>query len=409
MEFGESMQAHIDTGARTGRFNAAERIALSLAAGAPRGRLLAVTPDGAERLFRGMEPGPRAELHIAHPRLYRRLLTGGDVAFAEAYLDGDWDSPDLTALIEWGAVNEAAFGASLRGGALARSLRRAAHLFRPNSRGGARRNIAEHYDLGNRFYGCWLDRSMTYSAALFDGPDGDLERAQLHKFRRLAALAGVEAGHHLLEVGCGWGGFALWAAREIGCRVTAVTISRAQHDFAAQRVRAAGLADRVEVRLQDYRDLEGRFDSVVSIEMLEAVGEPYWPRYFGLLRERLKPGGRAALQVITIDDAYFQAYRRDADFIQRHVFPGGMLPSPSALRREVEGAGLVWREDHWHGADYARTLALWHGAFEDAWPRIRDLGFDERFRRLWRYYLAYCEAGFNVGRIDLLQLGLSRD
>ena len=249
---------------------------------------------------------------------------------------------------------------------------------------------------------------MTYSAALFADPGETLEESQERKYARMAEMADLRPEHEVLEIGCGWGGFCVWAAREIGCRVTAVTISQEQYDFARARIAAAGLGDRIELRLQDYRDLRGRYDRIVSIEMLEAVGEDYWPVFFGALHDRLKPGGRCALQVITIDDAAFPAYRARADFVQRYVFPGGMLPSPSVLRGAVLDAGLTWEGAGDHGEDYARTLAQWHRDFERAWPKITALGFDGKFRRLWRYYLAYCEAGFRSARIGLLRVSLSR-
>ena len=390
----------------------AERLVLGAAARLACGELTLQLHDGSRHSFRGAEPGPSASLAFKRPRAARRLIAGGDLGLAEAYMDGDWDTPDLRGLLELGIRNEARLLGLLEGRLWARILGRAIHSLRPNSRRGARRNIAAHYDLGNEFYTAWLDPSLTYSAGLFGHAGEDLAAAQERKFRRMAALARIAPQHHVLEIGCGWGGFCLWAAREIGCRVTAVTISRAQHDQTLERVRAQGLEDKIEVRLQDYRDLDGRFDAIVSIEMMEAVGEAYWPVYARQLRDRLKPGGHAALQVITIDDGHFEGYRRRADFIQRYVFPGGMLPSPSILRELAKAAGLEWKEAAGHAADYARTLALWHRRFDEAWPGIAALGgggcYDERFRRLWKYYLAYCEAGFLAARIDVLQVALSR-
>ncbi|MGD1878062.1 MAG: class I SAM-dependent methyltransferase [Kiloniellaceae bacterium] len=391
----------------------AETVALALAARLARGRLTMHLPDDRTLAFEGAEPGPAAEIRLRSPRAFRRLLSGGELGLAESYMDGEWDTPDLTALITLGALNEDVLEHTLAGNLWARMASQAVHALRPNSRRGSRRNIAAHYDLGNDFYAAWLDPSLTYSAALFTSPADDaLEAAQVRKYRRMAELAQITADHHVLEIGCGWGGFCTWAAAAIGCRVTAITISQAQYDFTLARVRAAGLDDKITVRLQDYRDLRGSFDAIVSIEMLEAVGEAYWQTYFRQLRERLRPGGRAALQVITIADDRFESYRSSVDFIQRYIFPGGMLPSPAVLRGLTAEAGLGVARVNRHGSDYAQTLALWRQTFEHAWTDIaadaNGRGFDERFRLMWRYYLAYCEAGFRIGRIDLLHLALER-
>ncbi|MDH3234404.1 MAG: cyclopropane-fatty-acyl-phospholipid synthase family protein [Alphaproteobacteria bacterium] len=372
------------------------------------GALTVTLPDGEQATYRGSEPGPVADIRIHRLRAVRRLLVGGHLGFAQSYIDGDWDSSDLAALIALAAHNETILGATIDGRFWLRALHRGLHLLRRNSKRGARRNIAAHYDLGNEFYGLWLDPTMTYSAALFDGSNDTLEAAQRRKYARLAELADLRPEHEVLEIGCGWGGFCVWAACEIGCRVTAITISQRQYDYVRARISAAGLSELVEVRLQDYRDLRGRYDRIVSIEMLEAAGESYWPVFFAMLRERLIAGGRAALQVITIDDAVFPAYRERVDFIQRYIFPGGMLPSSSTIREAVGAAGLTWRQDSDHGPDYARTLAAWHRRFEQAWPKVAALGFDERFHRLWRYYLAYCEAGFRSARINLMRFSLDR-
>jgi cyclopropane-fatty-acyl-phospholipid synthase len=372
------------------------------------GRLTIELPGGERRRFEGAERGPSALLAIHRPRAIRRLVIGGGPGFAEAYLDGDWDSPDLPRLLELLALNETAYEGLYRGRPWYRWLARAQHLLRPNCRRGSRRNILAHYDLGNRFYELWLDRTMTYSAALFPHGEVPLEEAQRSKYRSLAERLGLESAHRLLELGCGWGGFAEFVAAEIGARVTAITISDQQYAFAAARIQAAGLADRVEVRLQDYRDVAGRYDRVAAIEMLEAVGERYWPLFFGKLRDCMTPGAVAGLQVITIADRHFEAYRRGADFIQRHIFPGGMLPSPQSLRQQVAGAGLAELGACTFGGDYARTLASWQQRFQAAWPQIREAGFDQRFKRLWEYYLAYCEAGFRAGSTDVCQLTLQR-
>ena len=304
--------------------------------------------------------------------------------------------------------NEKAYEEHFYGRSWFRWLARARHLFRPNSRRGSRRNILAHYDLGNAFYQSWLDPSMTYSSARFDKPGTSLEAAQAAKYASLAEKLSLRPDHHVLEVGCGWGGFAEFAARDVGAKVTAITISDEQHAFAAERIQKAGLGEKVDIRLQDYRDVEGRFDRIASIEMFEAVGEPYWPVYFDKLAGMMQPGGVIGLQIITIADRYFEAYRRSADFIQRHIFPGGMLPSPSVLQRQIERAGLQKLTETTFGLDYARTLAAWNQRFQDAWPDLLQLGFDHRFKRLWHYYLAYCEAGFKAGWTDVCQVGLRR-
>jgi cyclopropane-fatty-acyl-phospholipid synthase len=379
-----------------------------LLARARRGMLRIAGPDGKAYEQRGPEPGPVAALHIRRWRALRRLLFGGDLGFAEAYIDGDWDTPELASLLTYGAVNLDETGDGLSGSPWSRFVARIGHLARPNTKAGAKRNIVRHYDLGNDFYQGWLDSTMTYSSAIFETPADELAKAQENKFRRIAGLLDLKPDHEVLEIGCGWGGFARWAAKEIGCRITGITISPAQHDFAQSQAQREGLGERITIRQQDYRDVTERFDRIASIEMFEAVGERYWPVFFDQIYERLKPGGLAALQIITIADDLFESYRRKADFIQRHIFPGGMLPSLTVLRRQVKEAGLDWQSDAGFGAHYALTLAQWRRRFEEVWPEILNLGFDERFRRMWNYYLAYCEVGFSLGRIDLKQVALSR-
>lgn len=370
------------------------------------GQLTLTLPDGSAHQFVGNLTGPQATLSVVRQRFFARLLFGGANGFAEAYLDGDCDTPDLAALLELAALNREAFGEALDGTWIARWRDRFAHLTHRNNRKGARRNILAHYDLGNDFYQLWLDPTLTYSSAVFDQNNQPLEAAQANKYRLICDAADILPGQEVLEIGCGWGGFASYAARERQAKITAITISDAQFAAASARMQREGLNERVKVLRSDYRDISGRFDRVASIEMFEAVGEHYWPTYFGKLGEVLKPGGRAALQIITIADALFERYRRSADFIQRHVFPGGMLPSPGALKQVTTGAGLRWLGDAGFGQHYATTLQLWRQKFEATWDKIAALGFDERFRRLWRYYLAYCEAGFRTRRIDVRQIAL---
>lgn len=376
------------------------------------GRLEVTLPDGTAETILGEDGGPSAVLHVRDTRLVDRYLKHGGVGFAEAYIAGEWETPHLADLLELLDRNYDAWSDRYFGPALARAIARVQHWFRRNSKTGSKRNIHAHYDLGNEFFAAWLDPTMTYSSALFDPRQGvapdDLEAAQRAKYRHLCQLIELQPGQRVLEIGSGWGGFAMTAASEFGAEVTSITISKAQHALASQRVAEAGLADRVEIRLEDYRDVRGSYDRVASIEMFEAVGEAYWPAYFGKLRDVLRPGGMAGLQIITIAEPYFDAYRKSADFIQQYIFPGGMLPSTTALATQTRKVGLEITKSVAFGHDYARTLGLWGERFEDAWERVRALGFDDRFRRLWRYYLGYCEAGFRTGSTDVVQMALRR-
>lgn len=372
------------------------------------GTVTFVLPSGRELRLDGAERGPEARLVVRDFRFMNRVLAAGDIGFAEGYMAGEWDTPDLAALLGVFSLNFDRLARIVLGNPVMGAFNRLVHLFRPNTRAGARRNIHAHYDLGNAFYSRWLDPTMTYSAALYEAPGQSLAEAQRNKYRSLARQMALESDHSVLEIGCGWGGFAEFAAREVGARVTAITISQEQYDFAARRIFDQGLAERAEIRLVDYRDVGGRFDRVASIEMFEAVGEKYWPAYFGKIAEVLSPGGRASLQIITIQDELFDDYRRRADFIQRYIFPGGMLISEARLRAETEAAGLTWTGITRFGQHYADTLAEWTRRFDAAWDDIRQLGFDERFRRLWGFYLAYCEAGFRTERTNVIQLGLTR-
>jgi cyclopropane-fatty-acyl-phospholipid synthase len=383
-------------------------LVLRLARNISYGTLHVRLPDGQRHSFAGAEPGPDATLILNNGRVARRFLVGGSVGFAESYIDGDWDSPDLAGLLELLDRNYAAWSGHYDGRPMARLARRVMHLLRGNSRRGSRRNIHAHYDLGNEFFAAWLDPTLTYSSARFEAGAEDLESAQLEKYRSLARLIGLAPGQKLLEIGSGWGGFAILAAREFGARVRSLTISRAQHDYASRRVQQLGLNEQVEIALRDYRDVDGRYDRIASIEMFEAVGEAWWPTFFGKVRDALVPGGMAGMQIITIADRYFADYRKGTDFIQRYVFPGGMLPSPTALRQQLARAGLSLRDQVAFGASYARTLGIWGRSFDAAWERVAGLGFDERFRRIWTYYLAYCEAGFRTGSTDVVQLVAAR-
>lgn len=361
-------------------------------------------PDGRVARCGGLEPGPAAQMTIHSYNFAWRLARGGDIGIAEAYLRREWDTPNLTQFLYIFCVNHDLIQTMLGHQPLARFVQLVRHWFNRNTKRQARRNIYAHYDIGNSFYSAWLDPSMTYSSALFEDGTHDLTAAQDNKYKRLAEAINLQPGQTVLEIGCGWGGFAEHVAKNYDVRVVGLTISTEQRDFAQKRMQAAGLNEKVEIRFQDYRDERGQYDRIASIEMIEAVGEQFWPQYFTQLRDRLAPGGFAGIQAITIQDKFFHAYRREVDFIQRYVFPGGMLPSPQVLKSLGEKFGVPVIRERIFGEDYAKTLATWRDNFRAAWPNLMPLGFDERFRRLWEYYLAYCEAGFLSGNIDVRQV-----
>lgn len=385
-------------------FNAVFDIARRL----ERGRLDFVLPDGRRLRAEGRAPGQAAELVVHDPDVFARLIREGDLGFCEAYLDGQWSSPDLQAFLDlMQAGNEGVYD-GFPGMGLVRAWERLRFWLQSNSKRQARRNIAHHYDLGNDFYRLWLDRSMTYSSALFDTGQESLEAAQRRKYASMVDQMGAQPGDHVLEIGCGWGGFAEYAAGERGLRVTGLTISRAQHDYAVERIAKAGLSERVQIKLQDYRDETGRYDGIASIEMFEAVGERYWPVYFDKLRACLNPGRAATIQTITIADSRFDLYRRQVDFIQKYIFPGGMLPSPSALKREIARAGLQLKGSVEFGQSYSLTLRRWHETFNARWAEVAAQGFDERFRRMWNFYLTSCAGAFGGGNCDVTQITVTR-
>ena len=373
------------------------------------GRLTLTLPNGEVHRLEGQVPGPNAVMNVLDYRFAARVLANGDIGYAEGYMAGEWDSPHLAVLLETLASNYDHIRRLFDGNVAMLAINWIGHKLNRNSRRGSKKNIHAHYDLGNAFYAEWLDRSMTYSSAKFLHPTEPLEVAQTRKYAALAQAMELKPGMRVLEIGCGWGGFAEYAAREIGAHVTGVTISQEQHDWARERLFNAGLSDRTDIRLMDYRDITGSFDRVASIEMFEAVGKEYWGAYFDKVREVLVPGGRAGLQIITIQDKLFEEYNARTDFIQKYVFPGGMLPSEARLQPVVEAAGLSWDSVDRFGIDYADTLQRWDQRFQAAWDDIRRMGgFDERFRRLWRFYLGYCEAGFRSRRTDVIQLALTR-
>ncbi len=383
---------------------AAARLLFSLLERLRSGHLTVVTPDGAVHEFgtRHDPSSPRADLVLRDWSVCRDVLTGGDVAFAEGYMAGRWTTGNLTALLTLCAVNQQALAPAFYGRWWTQAVFRLRHLLRSNTRAQARRNIHAHYDLGNAFYALWLDPTMTYSSALFAGDTGrSLAAAQEAKYERILRQVAPRPGDHLLEIGCGWGGFAEYAARTRDLRVTAISLSRAQTAFARRRIGDAGLDERVRFDVRDYRDVTGQFDGVVSIEMYEAVGERYWPQYFEAVRRALKPGARACLQGITIAEARFDRYRQTSDFIQQYIFPGGMLSTPSRMIADAGNAGLDLLDHLAFGPDYAETLRRWLCAFDAAEQRVRSQGFDARFIRCWRFYLAYCAAGFASGSTDV--------
>ncbi len=349
-----------------------------------------------------------ADLTIHHPRFYRRIALGGSLAFAEAYLDGDWSTTDLPRLLGLFADELGAGESHDRWSDwLLKPARRLVNAGKRNTRAGSRRNIAAHYDLSNEFYSLWLDETMTYSAAIFPTPDTPLSEASREKYDRMCRLVDLQPGDRLLEIGTGWGGFALYAAQTYGCHVTTTTISEQQFDYAQKLFAARGLADRITLLKNDYRDLCGEYDKIVSIEMIEAVGHEYLPTFFGVCNKLLHTGGRMAVQAITIPDQRYAAYRRSVDFIQKYIFPGGALPSlgaiASAIRKNTQLQVTTFAD---YAGDYERTLLEWRANFFAKLAQVHALGFDERFVRMWDYYLCYCAAAFAHRRTGLAQMGL---
>jgi len=364
-------------------------------------------PSGATIRHQGTRPGPEAVLIVRRWRALSWMLFEASLGLARAYIEGDCHSPNLKALIDFGAQNEAT-PAKAEWRLVASHMReRIRHARRANTRQGSRRNIAAHYDLGNDFYALWLDAGMNYSGARYAQAAQTLEQAQEARLDRVAELLEAAPGQRVLEIGFGWGPLAERLIERHGCRVTGLTLSAAQREFARARLARRGLARNADLRLQDYRDVEDGFDRIVSIEMLEAVGERYWPTYFAKLRQALTETGIAVLQVITIAETRFARYRRQPDFIQRYIFPGGMLPTVEIIRREAARAGLRLVAHESFGASYAKTLAEWRRRFLQRWPQIEALGFDLRFKRMWEFYLAYCEVGFEVGTVDVNLLKLA--
>jgi len=371
------------------------------------GTLIMALPDGRVLKFCGHQE--TEEVGIIEVKDYafaRRSVLGGDIGFFESYLKGEWDTPDLAACLYIFPRNAEFIQDAFEGFPLLGWYDAIRHRLNKNTKTGSRKNIMAHYDLGNQFYAKWLDPTMTYSSALFRRDGADLHDAQTYKYESLAAKIDLKADETVLEIGSGWGGFAEYAAKTRGARVTAITLSREQLEYARERIFKAGLAERVTFELRDYRDVNGQFDKIASIEMFEAVGKEYWPTYFSKVHEALAPGGVAGFQVITIADRFATVYERSTDFIQRYVFPGGMLPTPNQLREQIRSANLDWKSELDFGTDYADTLREWRHRFLAAWDEIRPLGFDDQFKKLWKFYLAYCEAGFRAGTTNVHQFAV---
>jgi cyclopropane-fatty-acyl-phospholipid synthase len=367
------------------------------------GTMILTTPGGNTHRF-VRTPEPYVELHIHDWSACRQIMQSGDIGFAEAYRDGKYSCNSIVAALSLALQNQDIMEQTIHGTFWGTVFYRLRHLLNRNTRTGSKKNIHLHYDISNDFYKLWLDESMTYSSALFNRPGLGLEQAQIAKYEQLLNMVEARRGDHILEIGCGWGAFAEYAATTRGCQVTGVSLSKAQLTYARRRVVGTAAEGKTEFLFMDYRDIKGRFDAVISIEMLEAVGEKYWPTYFGKLREVVKPGGKIGLQTITIADERFDDYRRQTDFIQQYIFPGGMLPSPSHLQQQVRSAGLMMLSMSDFGQDYAETLRQWRHRFDASIEAVRKLGFDEAFLKIWRFYLCYCEAGFVNQRTGVCQV-----
>jgi cyclopropane-fatty-acyl-phospholipid synthase len=373
------------------------------------GELRVVLPGGQRYTLGNGTPGRVSEIVVHDMAVFDRLMTEGWVSMGDTYVEGLWSSPDLQGFMDHVYdMDPALWNELFTGNWITTLVSKIRFWLQRNHRKQARKNISHHYDLGNAFYGLWLDDTMTYSSALFETGQESTEKAQIAKYKSMVDQMGVEPGDHILEIGCGWGGFAEYAAKERGLRVTGLTISEEQFKYAQERIEKAGLSDLVTFKLQDYRDEQGLYDGIASIEMFEAVGEQYWPVYFNTVRERLKPGKSATLQIITVEDARWEFYRKGVDFIQKYIFPGGMLPSPAVLRAQVERAGLAVDRSIEFGQSYSITLRRWHDTFNEKWDQVAELGFDARFRRMWNFYLTSCASTFSNANCDVTQITIRR-
>jgi cyclopropane-fatty-acyl-phospholipid synthase len=365
--------------------------------------------DGYIENIKAKKPGPKAMLKINKPNAAKEIIQGGSVAFAESYINKDISTDNLTNLIHYCALNndqaESTFNISI----LKKIIHKVFHYKNKNTKNQAKKNISFHYDLGNKFYEYWLDKTMTYSSAIFNNKSIELEVAQNNKYKKLAELSAIKNGDQILEIGCGWGGFAEFIGNNYDCNLTAVTISKEQYEYTKKRIFDANLSHKIEVLLCDYRNITGKFDKIVSIEMFEAVGKQYWNTFFKKIENILKPKGSISLQLITIDDNIYDVYKTNPDFIQKYIFPGGMLPSDKILKELINKTSLKINSIDSFSKDYAKTLNIWNKEFNKKWDKIEKLGFDENFKLLWNYYLSYCEGGFLSKNIDLKQIKLSLD
>ena len=369
------------------------------------GELQVTFPDGELASYKGNHDGPKADIILSSHDSVKHILKSGIIGFCEAYMDEKIETKNLASLIELGSLHSNFLSQRLTFNPIKQSILKFIHFTNRNSKAGSRKNIAYHYDLGNEFYGEWLDPSMTYSSAIFASEQQGLSEAQFNKYKIISELAEIKSGDRVLEIGCGWGGFMEYAAKTYDAHITGITISNSQFDFALKRMQSEGLTENTDLKLLDYRDLNQKFDKIISIEMFEAVGEKYWPIYFNKIGQSLKKGGKAALQIITINENQFPFYRNNPDFIQRYIFPGGMLPSLAALQNPISSAGLQINDSYGFGLDYAKTLSNWRNRFVKAWPKLANQKkFDNRFFKMWELYLAYCEGGFRGGVIDVKQM-----
>ena len=383
------------------------RVAVKAMIGIQYGTLTIQWPNGSASQIVGKNAGVNAIINLKSYDLATRVIKRGDVGVGESYMDEQWDSPDVTAVLKLFCDNTHMMIARQRN-LFSSFFLKLLSWRNENTHKGSKRNISAHYDLGNSFYSQWLDPTMTYSSAIYKDRQMSLHDAQNEKYANLVRQTGIGSNDHVLEIGCGWGGFAEFAAREVGCKVKALTISQEQYDFAKERIFKAGLNDKVDIAFQDYRDEAGTYDRIASIEMFEAVGEKYWPTYFETLSKCLKPEGTAGLQIITIQEKLFESYRKKTDFIQRYIFPGGMLPTPTILKDLAQQHGMAFSKEDIFGHDYADTLVEWRKSFQATWPNIQPLGFDKRFKRMWEFYMHYCEAGFRSENIDVRQMVFKR-